>query len=288
MTHTPMSTEERLNKLENDLHQARRRNRWLLVAALCACIGVGAAAWMLRPHTLPAPKEVRAEGFVLVDAKGNVRADLATDPDGAPSLSLFADSNAEPRVTLGLDTDGAPALRLAGPKGYPRVNLRVNTDGALSLVLSDSNKQPRAILGLDTEGAPSLNLGGPLAAGFCSASLSVNTDGAPALLLLGGKGNDSAPSLLLFDAKGKGHVHLSLGSDGAPSLALYDSNQHTRASLGLDTDGAPSLLLFDAKGNGRAALGVSQTTTKNGKLTTFPESSLLLFDPDGTLHWKTP
>jgi hypothetical protein len=155
MTQTPMSIEERFEKLEKDLHRARRRNRWLL-AAVCACIGLGGAEWMSRPYPLLAPKEVRAEGFVLVDAKGTVRAVLGTIPDGTTAL------------TLG-------------------------------------------------------------------------------------------------DVEGK-----------------------ARASLGLDTNGAPALRLSDANGASRATLGVSQTTTKDGTVTTFPESSLLLFDPDGTVRWKTP
>jgi len=36
------------------------------------------------------------------------------------------------------------------------------------------------------------------------------------------------------------------------------------------------------------ALGISQTTTADGKVITYPESSLLLFKGDGTLLWEAP
>lgn len=59
------------------------------------------------------------------------------------------------------------------------------------------------------------------------------------------------------------------------------------ARLGVIKD-EPNIDLMDAKENVRAELGVGGTLTKNGERTTYPESSLRLFDPKGNLIWMAP
>ena len=43
-----MTTEERLEKLEQELARAKRRNRWLLAGAVL-CLGIVALAWAFGP-----------------------------------------------------------------------------------------------------------------------------------------------------------------------------------------------------------------------------------------------
>ena len=70
-------------------------------------------------------------------------------------------------------------------------------------------------------------------------------------------------------------------------LALNDKNGKSRIVLGVAKEG-PMLGLNDADGKTRAVLGITQTTTPDGKVITYPESSLLLFDPNGNVIWEAP
>ena len=69
---------------------------------------------------------------------------------------------------------------------------------------------------------------------------------------------------------------------------LSDQSGTYRAKLGLNETGQPALYLLDQNGGIRAALGAGATTTPDGKTTSYPESSLLLFGPDGTVIWRVP
>ena len=93
-------------------------------------------------------------------------------------------------------------------------------------------------------------------------------------------------ALRLYEEKGKGLVALAVRRDG-PVLMLSEENGKPHAMLTVRTDG-PVLSLFDEKGKTRVDLGTSQTTTPGGKVITYPESSLVLFGPDGTVTWQAP
>lgn len=53
-------------------------------------------------------------------------------------------------------------------------------------------------------------------------------------------------------------------------------------------EAGPALDLRDAEGNPRAQLGAGSAVTPDGTTTTYPESSLRLFGPDGNLIWSAP
>ena len=110
-----MTTEERLEKLERELARAKRRNRHLLAFALMAAgLAVVTAAWIGTPAKVSAetgaraPKVVRATGFVLEDADGEVRATLTAFKEGS-ALRLF-DENTNVRAALGVAKDGSRLL----------------------------------------------------------------------------------------------------------------------------------------------------------------------------------
>jgi hypothetical protein len=94
------------------------------------------------------------------------------------------------------------------------------------------------------------------------------------------------PGLALFDESGKPRATLAAFEDRT-ELFLYDEKGNPRAGLVVTKDGS-GLSLTDEKGNARAALGTTQTTTPDGKTVTYPESSLLLFGPDGKGIWQAP
>jgi len=76
-----------------------------------------------------------------------------------------------------------------------------------------------------------------------------------------------------------------LGIANGPALVLADENGRPRASLAISKDG-PSLSLWDEKGVGRFAAGKTKAISPDGKTIEYPESSLILYGPDGKVIWS--
>ena len=100
----------------------------------------------------------------------------------------------------------------------------------------------------------------------------------------------SSSGITLFDANAKTRVMLQsgLGDVLGPYLWLTDKNQKARLELGLAGDGHPTVSLNDSKGVGRTVIGSLTTKNDDGSKTTYPESTLFLFGPDGKGLRKFP
>ena len=73
------------------------------------------------------------------------------------------------------------------------------------------------------------------------------------------------------------------------SLVHYDMQGKPRVQLNLTPDGSARFELRDKNGNTRAILGYAELEkVRAGTVEQRPESSLVLFDRDGTVHWKAP
>ncbi len=101
-----MTIEERLEKVEQELSRASRRNRRLL-AGVVVCIVLAVGAWaMPRPAALlmqdaaKKTKEVRTSSLVIEDEKGRVRVTLGMHRDVGPSLTMY-DENGKTRLLIG-------------------------------------------------------------------------------------------------------------------------------------------------------------------------------------------
>ncbi len=92
------------------------------------------------------------------------------------------------------------------------------------------------------------------------------------------------PSLTLYDENGKARAELGMFKNG-PSLNLYDEKCNPRGMLAMIKD-RPGLLLFDENRNLRFAAGKAEIETPDGKTIAYPESSLILFGPDGKVIWS--
>lgn len=108
-------------------------------------------------------------------------------------------------------------------------------------------------------------------AGKARATLTVSNEGS----LLG-----------LSDEQGNIRAMLRVDKDG-PLLELRDEKSKPRAQQRVNKEG-PELSLRDEHYRIRATLGATTVTTVDGKQTSWPESSLLLFGPDGKICWQTP
>lgn len=93
-----------------------------------------------------------------------------------------------------------------------------------------------------------------------------------------------ANKFVLVDENGKLHAELAMYK-GSPILLLWDGNGTPRAALVVSEHG-PSLMLNDEKGNPRFVAGTTSTVTPDGKTIPYPESSLILFGPDGKAIWS--
>ncbi len=115
------------------LEKVERQNRRLRGAGIA--VVVVAVAGLLMGQAMPKERIVAAEGFLLKDARGKVRAKLSVDKD-RPMLAL-ADEHEMPRVGLSVDKDG-PMLAMGDEYGMPRVELSVGKEGP-RLILADEN-----------------------------------------------------------------------------------------------------------------------------------------------------
>jgi len=127
------------------LEKVEQQNRKLKMVGVVV-LGL-AVAGMVMGQAMPRAQIVEAEGFVLKDAAGKVRAKLNVGKDG-PGLTL-ADEN-KPRAGLNLFKDGV-MLDLYDENGKIRVGLYVIKEGP-GLVLHDENGKFQAKLNAYKDG----------------------------------------------------------------------------------------------------------------------------------------
>jgi len=283
-----MTTDERMEKMEGQLARVRWVNRCLIV-----CIVVGLGVWFISKTLGPATvwarsgaKEIRANRFIVEDENGKNRAALTAGKDG--SMLAMYDENSKNRACLRMVEDG-PMLGLYAKNGKGAVGLSVLKD-LPDVALLDENGKPGAWLGVLKDGSM-LVLANEN--GKTGASLSVDKDG-PRLVLNDENGKPGAwlgveedgPALSLMDENGKTGASLSVSKEGM-GLVLTNENGKPGASLAVLKDG-PGLELYDENGKTRAQLRTGQTTTADGRVISYPESSLILFGADGKVIWSAP
>jgi DNA-directed RNA polymerase subunit RPC12/RpoP len=167
-------------------------------------------------------------------------------------------------ATMRGDKDGA-GFTLQDAK--PRAGLTLGAEGP-RVFLQDENGKPRAGLAVLKDG-PELHL--------------CDEQGKTQALL---RSDKDGPWLNLYGENGKSRAVLSALKDG-PGVGLTDADDHVRVGLSVRADG-PRLGLLDEKGMLRAQMGVTETVSPDGKTTTYPESSVLLFGADGKVRWSAP
>lgn len=314
-----MTIEERLEKLEEELSRAKRRNRCLLVA-LVLCFGLSGVAWFFVPRAsfaqdpADAPSEVYAHRFVLVDDNSRHRAELTmgTGNLGSSKVSLVLfDEQRKARAELGLDRMG-PQLSLSDENGATRASLNSypgvgaflslgdkkgnerttlwSEEDCSRLVLRDEKKQARALLVADKDG---------VTFSLCDENdktrvhQSVDRDGVFSRMLdengeirTSQAVHKEGASINLRDEKSQPRATLNVSEDG-PHLYLFDQKGAIRAMQRVNQEG-PALNLCDESGKIRAILGACTLRAPDGKGLVYPESSLLLFGADGQVRWQTP
>jgi hypothetical protein len=96
--------------------------------------------------------------------------------------------------------------------------------------------------------------------------------------------DNQGTQITLSDSAGTSRARLSEGNGFSPSLTLHDSAGKLRASLTPE-----GLTLFDEAGRTRAVLGETDLeVTTTGTVEHRQSSSLVLFDRNGKVLWKSP
>lgn len=167
----------------------------------------------------------------------------------------------------------ANRFTLEDENGKDRATLSVDEDGTM-LMLRDENGKGRTVLSVSKDGQGLLLYN---EIGKNSAGLVVTKKG---------------PMLMLNDGNGQLRARLAVLEDGA-GLRLYDESRKPRVELHVSKEGpegpeAPRLMLSDENGKDRALLGKGQATTRDGKVVSYPESSLILSGADGKVVWSAP
>ncbi len=146
-----MSEELTLARLEARVQTLEHaRQRWRLAGLMAALLS---ATLVLGAQT-SGPRSIEAQGFILRDASGAMRARLGM-VDGAPSLALY-DSNARLRAAIAVETEG-PILSLFNGDGTPRLVIGARGDQAF-VILRDADGAPRAAMAVQEDGSPNLYL----------------------------------------------------------------------------------------------------------------------------------
>ncbi len=285
-----MTTEERLEKLERELADTKRRNRWLLAVMALTLVGVayaldgtfqrtantvsnqgtgGAIAvkdvaatqrWQDTPvigkaqkaaNTVKPAQAIRATAFVLVDDKGRERGKFEMLGKG-PRLVL-SDQNGRTRAMLDVDKDGLGMLSLCDENGKGGVSLQTLPDGPGVVLLCDENDEVRVGLHAGKDG-PELALNG--ANGKHRAKLYVG-EGGSGLELSDGNGVRRVSLSAIEDQAGlflaeNGKPRVMLGADkNGARLWLIDPNGSVKTDA--DKDG-PELCLSDGNGKDRVTM----------------------------------
>lgn len=151
---------------------------------------------------------VQAQSFNVIDADGNLRAQMSITEDGNGRMILL-DSNGAIRSALGPTADGSSFMDLTDPSGITRARLVVNADGQPEVRLFDDQGGTRLGLSLLSSGAVTVSLTDNI--GVIRAGFTLRDTGEVELNLANGNGvtqalvqvtEDGTPILLLSGADG--------------------------------------------------------------------------------------
>jgi hypothetical protein len=134
-----MTTEERLEKIERDLAETKRRNRWILGSATALILGSLFLAAMSGNN-----RTIRANEFILIDKNGKTHAQLTRMKDG-PGLFLYGE-NGKKRVGLAV-MQNMSVLFLRDENGKDRACLFNLTEDGSGMVLHDATGKLRTAVG---------------------------------------------------------------------------------------------------------------------------------------------
>lgn len=116
----------------------------IMASSLVSAVVTLAITTVVSPRPAEAqtsPSVVTAQGFVLQDATGKVRAELGISATGDAGLNLF-DADGVTRLRVYLDQAGSPGVGLLDPDLTRRVALAANPQAGAVVILRDPGIGP--------------------------------------------------------------------------------------------------------------------------------------------------
>ncbi len=130
---------------------------------------------------------VRAKSFELVDEEGELRALMASDPNGSVGLEIYEDEQT-PRLTMGINGQGTARMDLRDAAGTVRARLAVESSGTPTIFsIRDSEDRIRAQVAMHDGEAVGVNLMD--ATGDTRAQIMVEPSGHASIILEDTNGN---------------------------------------------------------------------------------------------------
>jgi len=123
-------------------------------------------------------QQVKAGRFVVLDARGQVRAELGPNGQGAMALELRNEAG-QTQAVLGVHPSGSPFLLLLGAEGQPRLGVHLDPGGSPAIMLTGPDMKPRIRIAEKDGGSQVALIDGE---GRVRAAVSVLPNGTPGIL----------------------------------------------------------------------------------------------------------
>jgi hypothetical protein len=268
--------------------RVRRLSQAMAGLALVGLLMISTGAY----HAPETPKTIEAERFVLRDAAGKVRMEIAVREDGSAGMHIF---NPEGRKRVGLSVmkEGAAGLGLSDENGEQLVALDLIEEEGARLGLRDATHRNNIVLrsmptddafigilgpkeeiltymGTSPEGRSAVTVRNRDQTGTCR--LAVNTNGSQELSLLHGLDQP--------------RYSLSSTDDHGAGFRFWDSNHKVSIEMGT-ADHHPAVLRMSHKGKPRIVMGMPDEDHVGLVVfgSKFPQMMNFTYEPDDKPSW---
>jgi hypothetical protein len=183
------------------------------------------------PEDDPDPQEIKAGKFIVVDNKGNERAEFGMLKDNRPGMILW-NMKDNMAFSVSLDDTGMPRMEFANSKGDSLLDLGISGEKAPILMMRDANGVRRLAMVLSPEGTVGLTLYDTKKQNRMSLSLD----------------DKGISKVILRDEAGKGRVSLMADDTHTGALDLWDRDGQVRFSFQVDGQGHADCVFFGPDG----------------------------------------
>jgi len=192
------------------------------------------------PNGKPAAMLYRSDAgqarLVFLDEKGGLRLFVGMNPDGAPGITMFDQTNKQ-KLNMVIDLkNNLPQIDLFDDQGNAPISLSITKELGPTFLIGAADKG-RIAIGLSEEGEPRVVL--------CAK----DTKPRISLELIHG-----APVIRLFDRNNVVRARWRVLPDGSPVFSILDSRSRERLSMGTDNTEQPFIRLSDPDKNTSKAI----------------------------------
>jgi hypothetical protein len=264
--------------------RVRRLSQAMAGLALVGLLMISTGAY----HAPETPNTIEAERFVLRDAAGKVRMEIAVREDGSAGMHIL-DPEGRTRLGLVVTKEGAAGLGLSDVKGEQLVTLDLIEENGARLFLRDAKRRNNVVLQtMPTENA-CISILGPKEEPL--ASMATDNKGRSMVLIRNrdqtgacrlAVDTNGSQELTLYQGVDQPRYFLSSTSDKGIACRFWDTDNKLGIQMGLSPLNPPFLKMCH-KGLPRIALGIPDEKAAGLVLfgSEFPQMMFFGYGPDG-------